>query len=249
MARARNIKPGFFVNDELAEIEPLGRLLFIGLWTISDREGRLKDRPKMIKAQVLPYDNCDVNNLLEKLQGKGFILRYKHGGCQYIQIINFNKHQNPHIKEQASEIPAPDIHHANTIQEPNKNGTCPADSLNPITDSGFPITDSLNPKHDAKTEQQPDKKIEYAEFVKMTEPEYEKLIQQHGAEAVGKMVAILDNYKGSKGKTYRSDYRAILSWVVDRYKEERKKAGGSVPQAWDNLREWAAEKEAQESGL
>ena len=36
MARARNIKPAFFDNDELAENEPLGRLLFIGLWTLAD---------------------------------------------------------------------------------------------------------------------------------------------------------------------------------------------------------------------
>ena len=61
MARSRNIKPGFFLNDDLAECEPLARLLFAGLWCIADREGRLEDRPKRIKIEVLPYDNCDVN--------------------------------------------------------------------------------------------------------------------------------------------------------------------------------------------
>jgi hypothetical protein len=61
MARARNIKPGFFANDVLAEIDPLGRLLFAGLWTIADREGRLEDRIKKIKAQILPYDDCDCD--------------------------------------------------------------------------------------------------------------------------------------------------------------------------------------------
>jgi len=65
MARARNIKPGFFMDDVLAEIEPLGRILFAGLWCIADREGRLEDRPKRIKAEVLPYDECDMDNLLE----------------------------------------------------------------------------------------------------------------------------------------------------------------------------------------
>jgi hypothetical protein len=49
MARSRNIKPGFFTNDELAECHPLGRLLFAGLWTIADKEGRLDDRPKKLK--------------------------------------------------------------------------------------------------------------------------------------------------------------------------------------------------------
>ena len=31
MARARNIKPGFFTNDELVELPFATRLLFIGL--------------------------------------------------------------------------------------------------------------------------------------------------------------------------------------------------------------------------
>ncbi len=141
MPRARNIKPGFFVNDELAEIEPLGRLLFIGLWCIADREGRLKDRPKRIKAQVLPFDGCDVDKLLDRLHVKGFILRYEVESCPYIQVLKFNKHQNPHIKEQASEIPAPCKHHASTMQEQEEHETSPADSLIPLTDSGFPRTD------------------------------------------------------------------------------------------------------------
>ena len=54
--RARNIKPGFFKNDTLAELEFAARLLFIGLWGLADRAGRLEDRPKKIKAEVFPYD-------------------------------------------------------------------------------------------------------------------------------------------------------------------------------------------------
>lgn len=107
MARARNIKPGFFQNDLLAEIDPLGRLLFAGLWTIADRAGRLEDRPKRIKAAVLPYDNCDLDNLLNELAKRGFILRYEVGGEQFIEVQNFVKHQNPHCKEPESTIPAP----------------------------------------------------------------------------------------------------------------------------------------------
>jgi len=141
LARARNIKPGFFLNDVLAEIEPIGRLLFIGLWTIADREGRLEDRCKKIKAAVLPYENCNVHNLLNALQNKGFIMRYEVDGRGYIQIVNFLKHQNPHMKEQASEIPAPDLHGACMVQIPDEHGSCPADSLNPHPSSPFPLID------------------------------------------------------------------------------------------------------------
>lgn len=107
MARARNIKPSFFTNDELAEIDPLGRLLFIALWTIADREGRLEDRPKRIKAEALPYDDCDADELLDALQQRGLILRYTVESSRFIQVVNFTKHQNPHHKEVPSEIPPP----------------------------------------------------------------------------------------------------------------------------------------------
>lgn len=105
MARSRNIKPGFFTNDELAECSPHARLLFAGLWTIADKEGRLDDRPKKIKALVLPFDNVDCDELLQQLNDRKFIQRYQVQDGAYIQITNWKKHQNPHCKEAPSEIP------------------------------------------------------------------------------------------------------------------------------------------------
>lgn len=156
MARARNIKPSFFTNDELAEIDPLGRLLFIALWTMADREGRLEDRPKRIKAEALPYDDADADVLLNDLQEHGFILRYVMSGNRYIQVLNFTKHQNPHVKEAPSTIPAPGEHGASTVQDTTQTGTSPADSLLLIPDSSnTPLTplpggESPKPKRERK---------------------------------------------------------------------------------------------------
>ena len=135
MARARNIKPGYFFNHELAQVDPLGRILFIGLWCIADRKGRLKDRPARIKAETLPYDDCDIDDLLRQLEEYGFILRYEIDGNKYVQVINFTKHQNPHKNERDSEIPAPECSHTSTIQAPEHSDTNPADSLLLIPDS------------------------------------------------------------------------------------------------------------------
>ena len=172
MARSRNIKPGFFKNENLADLDPLARLLFAGLWTLADRDGRLENRPKRIKVEILPYDECSIEELLAELEGgrEQFIFCYEVDGEQYIQINNFLKHQNPHHKEQESTIPAPGKHQAKLGQELGNNATreqstqfskkeepcnggdshmpstspgqapslpssCPADSLNPITDS------------------------------------------------------------------------------------------------------------------
>lgn len=74
-------------------------------------------------------------------------------------------------------------------------------------------------KKKAKTE--PEKK-KYADYVTMTEKEYGRLIERFGQPFTLACIEELDNYKGAKkGRTYTSDYRAILSWVVDRVKEKR----------------------------
>lgn len=136
MARARNLKPGFFKNEELADGGPYVQLLFAGLWTLADRKGRLEDRPRRIKAEVLPYYEGDIDPFIEKLASAGFILRYERDGNNYIQIINFEKHQTPHFKEADSTIPAP----GKTSASPGNSGTSRADSLNPPTDSLNPPT-------------------------------------------------------------------------------------------------------------
>lgn len=107
MARARNIKPGFFKNEDLAECTCWARLCFAGLWTLADREGRLEDRPKRIKGELFAYDSVEVEPLLVELQAHGFILRYSDGARGLIQILKFRRHQNPHHKEPPSVLPSP----------------------------------------------------------------------------------------------------------------------------------------------
>lgn len=144
MARARNIKPSFFLNERLAEIPPLGRLLFQALWCMADRAGRMEDRPKRIKVEALPYDDCDIDALLWALSRRGFIERYAVGDARFIQVVNFTKHQNPHVKEAASTIQAPDEHGASTVQAPEipDAAVLIPDSGFRIPDSGFPLPDS-----------------------------------------------------------------------------------------------------------
>lgn len=149
MSRARNIKPGFFMNERLAECDPLARILFAGLWCEADRSGILEDRPKRIKANCLPYDECDCHALLEQLRERGFIARYQVANVSYIQILAFNKHQNPHIREAASTLPSYAEHCASTVLADICTGSAPL-----IPDSGFLIPDSLIPEKKQKHEQQ-----------------------------------------------------------------------------------------------
>lgn len=144
MARARNIKPGFFRDAALVELPVETRLLFPGLWTIADRDGRLEDKPKQIKMEIYPADSFDVESMLCQLADAGLIVRYEVDGKRYIQIKNFAKHQNPHRDEKASIIPAQCEHGASTVPPVVKHDGNPADSL--IPDSRILKPDSRIPQ-------------------------------------------------------------------------------------------------------
>lgn len=106
--RSRNIKPGFFRNELLAECDPMARLLFAGLWMAADKEGRMEDRPKRLKAEIFPYDeDINIDELINQLAERNFILRYEVDNNKYIQVLAFVKHQKPHLREAPSECPEP----------------------------------------------------------------------------------------------------------------------------------------------
>lgn len=157
MARSRNIKPGFFTNDDLVELDFAIRLLFAGLWTIADREGRLQDRPKKIKIGLFPADSVDVDAMLQSLHDKLFITRYEVCGGKFIQINTWAKHQNPHHTEKASEIP--DQNGSLAFKElaktggiPLKTGDIPLDDGGNLADSLLPLSDSLLPLSGSREE-------------------------------------------------------------------------------------------------
>ncbi|MDE2000594.1 MAG: hypothetical protein KGI52_16895 [Burkholderiales bacterium] len=121
MARARNIKPAIMDNEDLSDLDPLTRLLFVYLWMLADREGRLEDRPKRIAAQALPYDRtANVDEMLQELADGKFITRYEVNDIKVIQITSFLKHQTPHGTERDSVLP--DEYGKYTVHSRGKNG-------------------------------------------------------------------------------------------------------------------------------
>jgi hypothetical protein len=113
MPRTRYLKPEFFTDSDVCELPPLERLLFQGLWCYADADGRLQGRARELKVKLLPYDDCDVDAMLEHLarpkpgRPRGFIRRYTLEGKSYIQIEKFRVHQKCHPKEKPLGLPAP----------------------------------------------------------------------------------------------------------------------------------------------
>lgn len=124
MARIRTIKPEFFRHEGLYELEkytglPI-RVAFAGLWTVVDREGRFAWKPRAIKLDCLPYDECNFEDILNALTSKGFVIKYKYeDGKEYGYIPSWLDHQVINTREAQSTIPEPSIElhvqaHANT---------------------------------------------------------------------------------------------------------------------------------------
>jgi len=105
MARIRYLKPEFFFDEDLADLDYVVRLAFQGLWVNADKAGRVCDSPKKLKALIFPYDEVDMDDLLFQLEKKPFINRYEVDDKKYIQILNWDLHQKPHHTEKDSVIP------------------------------------------------------------------------------------------------------------------------------------------------
>lgn len=199
MARIRTIKPEYFLDDELARLHPLTRILFIGLWCLADKAGRLEDKPPRIKVQVLPYDKHDIEAELDVLAKNRFIIRYQVEGRRYIQVSTFSKHQRVHHTEKESEIPP--CNGELTVIEPVLDG-----EINPKGEFTLPLL--LRKGKEGKG------KDKHGDAVMLTKEEFEKLNQRFGEDSTAKAISLLDQYVMSKGKKYASHYHTLLGWPI-----------------------------------
>ena len=131
--RARNIKPATFQNELLGCSDPLYTVIFAGLWCLADRDGRLEDRPGKIHMQInAGRELQSTTRSLDWLTEYAFIQRYEVDGQSYIFILEFGKHQHPHVREPESVIPKPPKYvkpkklngaaQPDPVQAPNKPG-------------------------------------------------------------------------------------------------------------------------------
>jgi len=105
----------------------------VGLWTLADSQGRMEFRPLRIKAELFPYENCDILGLLKQLADKGFVRAYESGDVKVLEIPTFGDHQRCHPDERDEGLPPPD-ESAETIVFPERN----AKPGNPTLEPGNP---------------------------------------------------------------------------------------------------------------
>jgi len=235
MARRRMIDPNFWQSQDVSRLEPMARMLLIGMISNADDYGKNICDPVFLRSRIFPYDDIaitDIKNWIEQIVEHIGVDVYEIDGSTYYIFSHWDKWQRVD-KPQFSPIPYPE-----TVENADK-GHSKNDSKNDSENDSRPIIDSDSDSDsdsdytlNAKSITTPRaKKTQYAEFVSMTNDEYEKLVATHGLQKTQHMIEILDNYKGSSGKKYKSDYRAILSWVIDRVDKDKPRGspkGGNI---------------------
>ena len=117
MARKRMIDPNFWRDEKIGELEPIARLIFIGLWNFADDNGVGRANPKLLKADILPYDDTfpvsDFQKSLDKLSTQKLITLYEIEEQKYYYINNFLKYQSIN-RPTPSNLPLPSEKPLNT---------------------------------------------------------------------------------------------------------------------------------------
>jgi len=133
MARSRTIKPDFFADTRLAEASVQARYLYIGLWTLFDRDGVTEDDSKLIKGHVFRYDDKltpkRVEAMLDELVAIERVLRLEHAGKRYLYCPTFSRHQHFHRDERPKySIPKEALSNASasTVQASMEHDAKPA---------------------------------------------------------------------------------------------------------------------------
>ena len=97
MARKRMIDPSIWINEDFGSLSILAKLVFIGLFSIADDEGRGKASPAYIKAVLFPYNDdlriADVEKTLSEISSKMSVIFYSCDENMYYTLTSWNMWQ------------------------------------------------------------------------------------------------------------------------------------------------------------
>jgi hypothetical protein len=142
MPRIRTVKPEFWQDEKLAPLDPVTRLVFLGLISLADDAGRLLDNVKTIDAFIFPFTDDTARPALDTLAHMGRIRRgTTASGQPVIQLVNW-QHQKIEKKNLAAALP-PILSETAADHSPMRRGNVVEESPTHIYDLRSTTNDQL----------------------------------------------------------------------------------------------------------
>ena len=206
MARKRMIDPSFWTDEKLGEYcNMVERLLFMGLISNADDEGRGRANPKLLMSSIFPYDDMrisDFKNSLAKLAGLGLIRLYQVEGQQYFEVVNFAKHQT-------INKPTPSAFPPSTVGLPEDYGS---------TTVGLPPKRKEEKRKEVKGKEEKEtrarEKHKYGQYgnVLLSDDDMQALQTEFPADYQSR-IEQLSAYVASTGKSYKNHLATLRNWA------------------------------------
>jgi hypothetical protein len=111
--RIRTIKPEFHKDEKLASLPRDARLMFVGIWNLSDDFGVCRGHPALIRSEIFPYDDIPLTQISEWLAGLeaiNCVTPFEVDGEKFFYINHFQKHQVIQRPSQSTRNPPPPDH-------------------------------------------------------------------------------------------------------------------------------------------
>lgn len=205
------IDPSIWQSEDFSKLSTLAKLVFIGLFSLADDEGRGRCNPVYLKSTLFPYDesirSADIDKTLSEISSNMSVIFYSCDGSNYYSLYNWNTWQKI---DKPSESKIPDYDEKNCIR-------LLFDEHSPKVRRTFPpnrIEENKNIKEENKKEFVAPTLEEISQYV------LEKKLKVNPKEFLDYYT--VSNWVDSKGNKVKNWKQKILTW--NGYSKNEKKS-------------------------
>jgi len=196
-------------NPEFAKLSDRAKLLYIGMITVADDDGRLRANSLLLRSQIFPFDEkitqMDVRKLINEVVRSKLIEFYNENSEYFVQHPNWQKHQ--YIRK--------DLYKPSKIPK------------NPLRKRNASVTGSLPSIDKSSIDKSSGEKLHHSlEYLKNIP--VDDLFEWYKRFDCSKKALIskgedLYNYCESKGKRYKN-YKSFMLTAIKKDFDERKES-------------------------
>ena len=97
MARKRMIDPSIWQSEDFGKLSNLAKIVFIGLFSLADDEGRGRANPMYLKSNLFPYNedmrSADIEKALLEISSNMSVIFYSCDGSSYYSLLSWDTFQ------------------------------------------------------------------------------------------------------------------------------------------------------------